>query len=306
LVNILGGKKDNKSTKKEKLNKIADILLNLDKKTKKECVNYMKDTAEDDEEKNDDLNDIMGNITYESKEESFELENDEDYSYSNSSSSFSKYLESNSRLNTDEFKNSNDLALSTEAGEFQLLDDDIFDIVNEIQNSEENPKKMLAEDEFKDMADNLIENLYENKNDDFAENEDDLNDIISSLNVMNHEDKKKTVDLLKQNADDENKKKIFSKLKNKMRNTIYTKKLIKDILDNNNKEEEKLDNIANSIFKDLDFDETQDNGKKIVIKKKIEDDKINKAMEKMKDIGKNNKKILLEKLKNNLLKNLQH
>ena len=302
LVNILGGKKDNKSTKKEKLNKIVDILLNLDKKTKRECVNYMKNTAEDDEEKNDDLNDIMGNITYESKEESFELENDEDYSYSKSNSSFSKNLDTNSRLNADEIKISDELKLSNISGEFQLLDDDIFEIINEIQNSEENPKKLLAEDEFKDMADNLIENLYDNKNNNFAENEEDLKKIINSLNDMNHKDKIKTVDLLRQSADDENKKKIFSKLKNKMMNINNTKKLIKGILDKKNKEEEKIENITSNLFEELDSDETVylDENNNNDEKKKIEDDKINKAVEKINDIGEDNPKILIEKLKNNL------
>ena len=56
-----------------------------------------------------------------------------------------------------------------EIEDFKLLNDEIFDIINDIQNNEENPNNKLAEDEFKDMADHMIINLYENKgnNDDF-------------------------------------------------------------------------------------------------------------------------------------------
>ena len=76
LFNALGGKKENKLNKKEKLKKITDILLNLDKKTKTDCLNYLKNTAENDEKKNDELYSIIHNVSFEQNEENnFNLEN---------------------------------------------------------------------------------------------------------------------------------------------------------------------------------------------------------------------------------------
>jgi hypothetical protein len=247
LASILGGKKDKETSRKEKLKKIADILLNLDAKTKKQCVNYMKNTAEDNDEKNEELNSIMGHLPPEN-EENFDLENDEDYSYS-SSSSYDRYLDTASRLNTEEnIKELKSGLVEDDVGEFKLLDDDLFDIVNEIQNAEDNPKKILDEDEFKDAADNLMVNLYENKNDDFAENEEDLNEIVSSLNTMNQKDQIKAVDILKQNADDEKKKQIFSRFRDKVRKVMNAKKFFKEIIDKKNKEDEKLSQLADDFF----------------------------------------------------------
>ena len=108
-------------------------------------------------------------------------------------------------------KDNDSILINEEAEEFKLLDDDIFDIVNEIQNTEEDEKKKLDEDEFKDLADNMINRLYKSncEENDFAENEDELKTIINSLNTMNKDDIRKTMGILKEKADDDSKKKIL-------------------------------------------------------------------------------------------------
>ena len=316
LANILGGKKNNEESRKEKIKKIADILLNLDAKTKKQCVNYMKNTAEDNAEKNEELNSIMGNLPSEN-EENFDLEKDEDYSYSSSSSSYDKYLDTASRLNTEEnVKELKNGLIGDDVGEFKLLDDDIFDIVNEIQNAEDNPKKLLDEDEFKDVADNLVVNLYENKNNDFAENEEDLNEIVTSLNSMNQKDQIKAVDILKQNADDDKKKQIFSKFRDKVKKVMNAKKFFKEIIDKKNKEDEKLSQLADDFFEELgsihtiyldddnndeknkDENKEDENDKEKEKDKDKEDEKINKALNVLDQIEKEDEKeMVIEKIK---------
>ena len=144
LVSILGGRKEKKVDKKEKLKKIVDILLGLDKKTKKDCVNYMRNTIQDDEKKNDELLNIINELPSEERGEYDNFDIDENnYSYSDSNS-LGNYLGNTSRINTDEIKDINifnTAFINEDTEDFKLLDDDIFDIVNEIQNTEENPKK---------------------------------------------------------------------------------------------------------------------------------------------------------------------
>ena len=62
LVSVLGGKKEKKADKKEKLKKIGEILLGLDKEAKKECINYMRNTTQDDDKKNDELYSIIESV----------------------------------------------------------------------------------------------------------------------------------------------------------------------------------------------------------------------------------------------------
>ena len=210
LVNILGGKSENKKDKKNSLKKIVDILLNLDKNTKNDCVNYMKNTAQEDEKKNDDLFSIINELPEEEKDDYNNFDMDKNnYSYS-FSTSYEKLFDNMSRQNTEEIRETKDInqekknnsgnIINENDDDFKLLDDDIFDIVNEIQNTEENPKKRLDEEEFKDVADNMIFCLYDNhqdEDDDFTENDEEIKAIINSLNNMNKEDRIKTVDILK-------------------------------------------------------------------------------------------------------------
>ena len=270
LINILGGKSKNKQSKKEKLKKIVDILLNLDTKTKKDFVGYMKNTAEKDEKKNDDLLSIINELPSEEREEYDKFDNDKNnYSYSYSTS-FDKNLEITSRQNTEEIKeisdkyynipkdNNNMKPFIDENDDFQLLDDDIFDIVNEIQNTEENPKKKLSDDEFNDAANNIIINLYDNNlnYNDFTENDEEIKTIINSLNNMNKEDRIKTFDILKQNANDESKKKILSKLKNRMKVVLNTKKFIKKVINVEKEKNKNEDFDADGFLDDLESENT--------------------------------------------------
>ena len=179
-------------------------MVRLDKDTKKECINYMRNTTQDDDKKNDELYSIINELPSEEQEEyeNFNIDKN-DYSYSDSNSM--------EILNINDYKDKdNDSALiNEETEEFKLLDDDIFDIVNEIQNTEEDEKKKLDDDEFKDLADNMINRLYKSNNEenDYSENEDELKTIINSLNTMNKEDIRKTMGVLKEKADDDSKKK---------------------------------------------------------------------------------------------------
>ena len=182
----------------------------------------MKYSAQDDEKKNNDLLSIINELPSEEREDydNFDLDkNNYSYSYSNS---FENYFERTSRKDTEDIKEkkSTDINKLIESDndfdeDFKILDDDILDILNEIQNTEENPTKKLDEDEFHDVAGNMITIFYEsNPNHDDDEN-DDIKIIINSLNNMNKEDRIKTVDLLEQNADNDEKKKnsLYLKIK---------------------------------------------------------------------------------------------
>ena len=253
LVNALAGKTENKADKKEKLKKILDILLNLDKKSKNDCVTYLRNTAEEDEKKNEDLLSIINELPSEEKEEYDNFDKDkENYSYSYSTS-FEKYFDNISRKNTEDIKvhQSKDTLNEDENGDLKLLDDDIIDIINEIQNDKENTKKQLDEEEFNDFADNMICHLYENNNmedEDFTENDEDIKIIVNSLNNVNKSDCIKTFDILKQKADDEAKKKRLSCLTNKIKAIAKARRLFKNIIDKQDEEEKKeLENWENFI-----------------------------------------------------------
>ena len=170
----------------------------------------MRNTAIDDDKKTDDLDNIINELPSEERESynNFDIDKN-DYSYSNSSNSLEK-----SDVNDYKDKVIDTELLNEETEDFKLLDDDLFDIVNEIQNTEEDEKKKLDDDEFKDLADNMINCLYKSNNEenDYSENEDELKNIINSLNDMNKEDRKKTVGILKEKADDDSKKKKFLNL----------------------------------------------------------------------------------------------
>ena len=116
--------------------------------------------------------------------------------------------------------------INSEKNQLKLLN---FQIENEIQNTEEDEKKKLDDDEFKDLADNMINRLYKSNSEenDFAENEDELKTIINSLNNMNKDDIRKTMGILKEKADDDSKKKRFSKFANKLKAILKAKRLFK-------------------------------------------------------------------------------
>ena len=312
LVSVLGGKREKKDDKKEKLKKIVDIFLTLDKNTKKDCVNYMRSTAGDDEQKNDDLYSIINELPSEEKESYINFDIDKnDYSYSNSSNSLEK-----SDVKDYKDKVIDTELLNEETEDFKLLDDDLFDIVNEIQNTEEDEKKKLDDDEFKDLADNMINCLYKSNNEenDYSENEDELKNIINSLNDMNKEDRKKTVGILKEKADDDSKKKKFSKFANKMKAIVKAKKMFKNIIDKKKEEEEKLGQFADNVLDELESQDTIyldksndisniEEEKKIKNKNenkdKDKDKNKNKATNLIKSLEEDEQKIIYEKLKNN-------
>ena len=316
LVNILGGKRNKKFSKKEKLKKIVNNLLNLDKKTKKDFVIYMRNTAQEDKEKNEELLSIINELPSEEKEEYDNFDIDK-YNYSCSySNSYEKNLDV-SRRNTEEIKEIksidskegkekiNEGQLADETEDFKLLGDDIFEIVNEIQNTQENQKKKLAEDEFKNVSDNILLSLYVNKineEDDYDENDEDLKAIVNSLNNMNKEDRKKTVDILEINADDETKKKRLSLLKGRMKSIVNAKKIIKNIIDKQEEEERKFEDMADSILGQLESNSTiylnnsNDNSIQMNNKSK-EEEKINKVTNMIKSMEMNEQNLLFDKFR---------
>ena len=139
-----------------------------------------------------------------------------------------------------------------EIEDFKILNDEIFDIINDIQNTEENPNMKLAEDEFKDMADHMIINLYENKgnNDDFDENDDEIKTIVNTLNNMNPEDRMKTVDLLEKKADNDVKKRKFYIIQKTMGRFLNTVRLIKNIINKQKKDAEEEKQKMNDLNND--------------------------------------------------------
>ena len=325
LINILGGKSENKNDKKDKLKKIVDILLNLDKKTKNDFVNYMKNTAEEDEKKNEELLSIINELPEEEKEDyqNFDMDkNNYNYSYS-FSTSYEKNLGSQSRKNSEdirEIKDSNQEKenilknlINEDENNNIPLNDELIDLINEIQNTEEYPNKKLDEEEFKDLADNMKFHLYENnQNDgdnDFTENDEDIKIIIDSLNTLNKEDRIKTVDVLKKNADDNTKKKKFSKLQRTIKSILYTKKLIKNILDKEKEKEKKISDFTENILDELNSDTTIymnnsdiDNNNNEINRNsnpsKI-DEKIGNILNSIKSMELKEQKIIFEQLKNN-------
>ena len=219
LIKVLTGTTENIKENPDKMKNILDILLSLDKDSRKNCINYMRKKANDDFKKNIELLSLINSLPEEIEEKDKFQKDNFNYSYS--------YSTSVDKINNSEINN--------EEKKEKEIEDDIFDIVNDIDNEEE--KKQLAEDEFKEISNNVIYNLYENDDD---INDEELNKIVESLNDLENNDKMKAMEKLKQKADNEKKKKIFSKLANKMNVIRNSIKILKNAMNQKKKEPDEI------------------------------------------------------------------
>ena len=234
LIKILNG---NNEETKEKINnneKIKDILLALDKNTKNKCIDYMKIKSNEDEGKKNDLISIINSLPEEEKEEKENSKYNKDifnYSFANYNS-FDKINED--EINIEQEKEEEK---EKEKENQKELDDDLFDIVNGIENDEE--KKRLSEDEFKEVSNNIIFNLYENEED---LDDKELSEVVNLINDLDNNDKEKAIEILKEKADNDKKKMIFSKLLKKIKLLRNSIKILKNAI-NQKKKEKKPDEI---------------------------------------------------------------
>ena len=159
--------------------------------------------------------------------------------------------------------------------------------MNDIDKEED--KKRLAEDEFKEISDNMIFNLYENDDD---INDEEINKIVSLLNDLENKDKMKTMEKLKEKADNEKKKKIFSKLRNKIMLVRTSKKLIQKLIVEKEKEKVKTGGLLDDL--------KSDTSEHLLENKENEESNTNNKMHKTINFGKGLLNLYSDKLKNNL------
>ena len=181
---------------------------------------------------------------------------------------------------------------------------DIFDIINGIENLDDNQKKCLRAQDIKLMAENIGVKLYHSGNNDSLENDVDLKNIVNILNNMKQSDKDKAINILREKADDENKKKQFDVLQEQITKDEGLKHFIKNIIDKQTKEEKKLDNVVEDLLEELDSDCTviMTEEEKNNDKEEKKTDKVDKVVNMLKDMEKNDQNIIFEKLKNKTTK----
>ena len=278
LIKIFGGNniRENKDKKQnmERISQIIDNLNALDNASKSNILKYMKDTAEDKEEKNKDLDVILNNV---------KLEEDINNSFNSSAYAYDdSYIEG---MEYDKIKYSNDLIDNKEENEKALSiteaslreediniddlnyskselksidnlsvfnnDDELIDAVNDIEEEKKNTKKKLDNDEFNFMINGMMDDLLQNKDIQKAEDKEKkenkeekekeekekIDSAINSIKQLNKDDQVKVIYTLNNISDnDEKKKKIVKNLHNNIKKYWNTQKLIKDILDKQKKE----------------------------------------------------------------------
>ena len=228
LMKILNGNNESIIDKVNNKEKIKDILLNLDKNTRIKCINYMKIKTNEDEEKKKELISILNSLPEEVQKE----ENNNNKDNKDNKDIFNYSFANNNSL--DKIK---DNEINFEKKKEKELDDDLFDIVNAIDDEDE--KKKLADDEFKEVSNNILFSLFENDED---LDDKELNQIVNILNDLDKSDKEKAIEKLREKADNEKKKKIFSKLLNRMKLLRNSINMLKNAI-NIKKKEKKPDEI---------------------------------------------------------------
>ena len=183
------------------------------------------------------------------------------------------------------------------------LKNDIYDVINEIQNNgNKSKKKGMGDHELIKLVDNMINRLYnKNNKNDMKKNNEEMKKIVDILNSMSQQNKNRAIDILKEKADDDNKKQQFNELQKKILKDEGLKNFISNIIKKANEEEKNLDNVVDNIIEELRTEntlETQEYNNK-EDKDYNKGEKIDKVVNKLKNMEKNDQKEIFEKLKKN-------
>ena len=196
----------------------------------------------------------------------------------------------------------------------------------EINKNKEIEIEPLSEEELNELTEGFNSDLYKRKEEGEQpktrtekreaeqENEVKLKNVAKAINSLNKNDKKIALQRLKNNADDDKKKEQFNKLSNLINNTnnlkSYVKKLVNQKLNENknNSIENKNNELDKNELKDLNkgitenlFPEEKDIKNETKIRDKhlnrINDEKIDKTVDIIKDLNPAQQKEILENLK---------
>ena len=186
----------------------------------------------------------------------------------------------------------------------------------------EKEKEKLPEEELNSLTEGFVVDLYNEQEDEpktraekreaDKEKEEKMKNVAKAINSLNKDDQKIVLKKLDGNANNDKKKEQFNKLNNLIKNTnnlkSYINKLIKEKInqtkDKENKKNELPENdiedlnnkFAEDLFpnKDKIIDETKVDDKHL---EKIDDEKINKAVDIIKDLNSEQQKKVLGNLK---------
>ena len=182
----------------------------------------------------------------------------------------------------------------------------------------------LSEGELNDITNGFLSDLYKEKEDEQPktraekreidkEKEEKIKNVAKTINSLNNDDKTVVLEKLKNYADDEKKKEQYNKLNNLINNTnnlkSYIKKLVNEKLnEDKNKIENKNGELNNNELNDLNNGFNEDlfpYEKDIHYETKISDkhlnkvnkQKIDKAVDIIKDLNPSQQKQILENIK---------
>ena len=184
---------------------------------------------------------------------------------------------------------------------------------------DKNKPEELKEEEFIDLAENIIDNIFDDiknvpmnkveKYIDEKEKEEDMNELVNLINNLNKKDKENMLQILNDNADNNEKKEILRNLNNKINekepkiddevnsNLIkqFNKNNLKDFEEKKELNDDQLGNLTNeltnTLFKEGEGNAPQDENEK--------EKNINKTANIIKDLNKKDQNKVLSFLKEN-------
>jgi len=186
----------------------------------------------------------------------------------------------------------------------------------------ERQKEKLPKEELNSLTEGFIVDLYNEQDEEpktraekreaDKEKEEKMKNVAKAINSLNKDDQKVVLEKLDSNANDDKKKEQFNKLNNLIKNTnnlkSYINKLIKENINQTKDKENKKNELAENDIEDLNnkfaedlfpnkdniIDETKVDDKHL---EKIDDEKINNAVDIIKDLNSEQQKKVLENLK---------
>ena len=186
----------------------------------------------------------------------------------------------------------------------------------DLEKEEEKKVEKLPEDELKQLTDDFISDLYDikkeepqsraEKREEEKENDVKIKNLAQVINSLNKDDKDFAMEQLRNNANDHIKIEQFNKLNNLINNTNSLKTYINKLVNNKNKESNNnldkndMNDLNKAFVEDLFPKEKEiENETKISNMHliKVDDDKINKAVDVIKDLNQSQQKEVLENLK---------
>ena len=314
LSKLLGGSFNNtfsenneNNNENERIKKIISLFGELDDGAKTNMLKYMKDTTGNNDSKTKDLEEIIQNLTpIKLKKDSVISINDDskvipDYSLEQITFELNpnEYSESEDSKKAEYFNSiSEDIPVSDD----NIFDtDELYDIVAEVENEENNNKKQLADDEFSNVVDELKTNLYiENDNSKMKkkmeEEEEILNKVENKLRALNKKDQTRAMDIIKKYADNKKKKEIFDKFEKKIKKLNGLRNMVKNFLDslkkeqndqqlynnNQNNKKEEIDLVSQNIISELFPSNIEKENSNII----LEQNKIDNAADKISNFSK--------------------